>query len=221
MKRFILAIAVLAMGICASAQQKGELSMTGALLLSGGNSLSQYSDGNNSVTSKTASPFSFDFGVGIGYFITNHTEISLGLYYGLDRERNEYCTTENNFYDSKSSFTIKPEIAYYAPLGSDRFFWKPAVELGFGFNSQTEQVSKETTNKVKQPFDFTAGLDIIAFEIRPSKHLAFDFSFGGLYYKNSSMKVELAEMVTRTVEHRLSFGFNNVFSPEFGVKYIF
>ena len=221
MKKIILMIAALTAGLTMAAQQKGEMSVTGTLLLSGGSTKVEMSASGSTQTSKTTNPFAFNLGAGFGYFIMDNVEVSLGLYYGLDREKNSYSTQDTNFYDSASSFTIKPEVAYYIPLGSDTFFWKPAFQLGFAFNSAKEQVNKETTNKLKQPFGFTLGLDILAFEIKPWEHLAFDFSIGGLFYNNESLKTDTAGVTSKAVSHNITFGFNNVFSPTLGVKYIF
>ena len=214
-------IAALTAGLTMAAQQKGEMSVTGTLLLSGGSTKVEMSASGSTQTSKTTNPFAFNLGAGFGYFIMDNVEVSLGLYYGLDREKNGLSTQDTNFYDSESTFTIKPEVAYYIPLGSDTFFWKPAFQLGFAFNSAKEQVNKETTNKLKQPFGFTLGLDILAFEIKPWEHLAFDFSIGGLFYNNASLKTDTAGVTSKAVSHNITFGFNNVFSPTLGVKYIF
>lgn len=221
MKRILLMIAALASGLTLAAQQKGEMSVTGTLLLSGGSKKAEISTNGSTTTSKASNPFSFDLGAGFGYFVMDNVEVSLGLYYGLNREVNGHSTQDSNFYDSKGSFTIKPEVAYYIPLGSDTFFWKPAFQLGFAFNSAKEQVNKDTTNKMKQPFGFTLGLDILAFEIKPWEHLAFDFSLGGLFYNNASLTTNNSGITSKVVSHDITFGFNNVFSPTLGVKYIF
>ena len=131
------------------------------------------------------------------------------------------CTSENTYHSSTSSFTIKPRVAYYVPLVLEKFFWAPACEFGFNSNSSKEEVDKGTIKTEKQPFNFTTGLNILSFEMRPWKHLAFDFSFGGLYYNVSTVttSTEVASVTERT--NNLTFGFNDVFSPTLGVKYIF
>jgi hypothetical protein len=221
MKKIILMIAALTAGLTMAAQQKGEMSVTGTLLLSGGSTKVEMSASGSTKTSKSTNPFAFNLGAGFGYFIMDNVEVSLGLYYGLDREKNGHSTQDTNFYDSESSFTIKPEVAYYIPLGSDTFFWKPAFEMGFKSSSSKSQMNKSDITKEKLPFSFTMGLDILAFEFKPWKHLAFDFSFGGFYYNTITAKesTEVASIKTRV--NSVSFGFDNVFSPTLGVKYIF
>lgn len=221
MKKIILLLAASTISVAAMAQQQGEFSLTGNLLISGGNSSSQITTNGNTVNSKAASPLTFDFGVGAGYFIMDNVEVSLGLYYGLFKEKNLYSTQDNDFYDSSNSFTIKPEVSYYIPLGSDMFFWKPGLELGFTFNSKKQEVNKDTTNKLKQPFGFTLGVDILGFEFRPWEHLGFDFSIGGLYYNVESLTTSTEGMTTKLANHDISFGFDNYFSPTLGIKYIF
>ena len=221
MKKAVLFIAALVTGTMLMAQQKGEVSLTGTLLLNGGNTVVATNVNGHTTTANTPSPIAFDLGVGFGYFVANNLELSLGIYYGLDREQNSYSTSENKYYNSVTSFSIKPEIAYYVPLVNQKFFWKPAFELGFTSNNSKVEVNKETLTTEKLPFCFTAGLDIFAFEFKPWKHLAFDFSFGGVYYKSTTTELSTEEASVKTRVNNLSFGFNNVFSPTLGVKYIF
>lgn len=221
MKKAVLFIAALVTSTMLMAQQKGELSLTGALLISGGNTIVATNIDGHTTTENTANPLTFDLGVGIGYFVADNVEIGIGIYYGLNREKNSYSTSEKTYYDAVSSFTIKPEVAYYVPLVHEKFFWKPAFEMGFKSSSSKSQMNKSDITKEKLPFSFTMGLDILAFELKPWKHLAFDFSFGGFYYNTITAKesTEVASIKTRV--NSVSFGFDNVFSPTLGVKYIF
>lgn len=221
MKKAVLFIAALVTGTMLMAQQKGELSLTGTLLLSGGNTVVATNIDGQMTTANTPSPFNFDLGVGIGYFVAENLELGIGIYYGLSREQNSFSTSENTYHNSVSTFTIKPEVAYYVPLVHEKFFWKPAFEMGFKSSSSRSQMNKTDITKDKLPFTFTTGLDILAFEFKPWKHLAFDFSFGGLYYNTttSTATTEVASIKTRV--NNVTFGFNNVFSPTLGVKYIF
>ena len=221
MKRILLIIAALTAGMTLSAQNKGEMSLTGTLLLSGSNTVVATNSGEQTTTLKTTGPASLDVGVGFGYFVANNFEMGIGLYYGLDRQRNSHSTSENFFYDATSSFTIKPELAYYVPLVLGKFFWVPSLELGLGFNTTKSQLDKETTTSVKNPFLFTLGLDILSFELRPWKHIGFDFSLGGLYYRTTRGETSTEISSVKTITHDLSFGFRNSFSPTLGVKYIF
>ena len=221
MKKAFLFIAALVTGTMLMAQNQGELSLTGTLLLSGGNTVVATNIDGQMTTANTPAPFNFDLGVGIGYFVADNVELGLGIYYGVSREQNDFSTSENTYHNSVSSFTFKPEIAYYVPLVLGKFFWTPAFELGFEANSAKVQVGKGDTHSEKLPFQFTAGIDLLSFEIRPWTHLAFDFSFGGLYYNTTTSKTttEVASIQTRV--NKVTFGFNNVFSPTLGVKYLF
>lgn len=221
MKKAVLFIAALVTGTMLMAQQKGEMSLTGTVLLNGGNTVIATNVDGQTTTANTPSPIALDLGIGFGYFVADNLELSLGIYYGLDREQNSYSTSENTFYNSVSSFSIRPEIAYYVPLVNQKFFWKPAFGLGFNSNSSKVEINKETITTEKLPFCFTAGLDILAFEFKPWKHLAFDFSFGGLYYKTTTTQESSEVASVKTRVNNISLGFNNVFSPTLGVKYIF
>ena len=221
MKKIVLILGTLAISASMMAQQKGEVSLTGTLLLSSGNTVVATNIDGQTTTATTSNPVSFDFGAGVGVFVANNVELGIGLYYGLDRHKNEHSTSENFYYDSSSSFTIKPELAYYVPLVTRKFFWTPTLEMGFGFNSTKSQINRETITTVKDPSLFTIGVDVLAFECRPWKHLAFDFSLGGLFYRRSSSK-EVTELASvKTITHDVTFGFSNYFSPSIGVKYIF
>lgn len=221
MKRFLLTIATLTAGVILSAQNKGEMSLTGTLLLSGSNSVVATNVDGQTTTLKNAGPASFDVGAGFGYFVTNNIELGIGLYYGVERQKNSFSTSDNFFYDSSSSFTVRPEVSYHAPLVLGKFFWVPALEMGLGFQSTKSQIDKETTTTVSDPFLFTVGLDILAFELRPWKHLAFDFSIGGVYYRTSTAKTSTDVASIKTITHDVTFGFSNSFSPRLGIKYIF
>lgn len=221
MKKIFLLIAATTLSVAAMAQQKGEMSATGTFMITGGNSSTHTNISGSTTTAKTNNPLTFNIGAGFGYFVADNVEVSLGLYYGLNREKNSHSTTDNNFFDSNSSFSIKPEIAYYVPLSAGKFFWTPGFELGLQFNSAKEQINKETTNKVTQPFEFSLGLNILAFEFRPWEHIGFNLSLGGLYYNTSSAKADVGGNQIKTVTHDISFGFDNLFYPELGIKFIF
>ena len=186
MKKAVLFIAALATSAMLMAQEKGELSLTGNFLISGGNTVVSTNIDGHMTIDNTPAPMTFNLGAGIGYFVADNVEIGICIYYGLNREKNDFSTSENAYHSSVSSFTIKPEISYYVPLVLGKFFWAPAFELGFKSMASRVEVNNETIDKgEKLPFQFTAGLDLLSFEIRPWKHLAFDFSFGGLYYNSS------------------------------------
>lgn len=221
MKKIFLFFATIVVSVSMMAQQKGEMSLSGTLLISGSNSVVATNVDGQTTTEKNSGPVSFDLGVGFGYFVADNVKLGIGLCYGLDRSKNSASTSEYTFFDSSSSFTIKPEIAYYVPLTRNRFFWTPAFAMGFGFNSTKSQMDKTTVTTMKDPFLFTLGVDILAFELRPWKHLAFDFSFGGLYYKTSSIQSSSDLVSVKTVTHNITFGFSDYFSPTLGVKYIF
>ena len=68
MKKIILMIAALTAGLTMAAQQKGEMSVTGTLLLSGGSTKVEMSASGSTQTSKSTNPFAFNLGAGFGYF---------------------------------------------------------------------------------------------------------------------------------------------------------
>lgn len=221
MKKIVLLFAALAISASMMAQRKGDVSLTGTVLLSGGNTVvaTTNADGQT-LTSKTAGPSNFKVGAGIGFFIADNLELGFGLYYGLEREKNENSNSENFYYDATKSLTFQPELTYHIPVG-EKFYWAPAFQLGFTRNETDHQVDKETVTTYTLPFQVTTGLDILAFEFRPCRFLAFDFSFGGIYYNKTKHENKSDVETTVTTTHDIALGFTGVFVPNIGVKYIF
>lgn len=221
MKKIVLILAALGLSVSMMAQQRGDVSLTGSLLLSGGNTLVATTDSDGQTTSaKTNSPASFQVGAGIGFFVADNVELGLGIFYGLEREKNSNSNSENFYYDATTSLTFKPEVTYHVPI-SDMFYWSPSLAVGFTHNETDHQVDKETVTSIKLPFMISTGLDILAFEFRPCDCFALGFSFGGVYYNKTRQKTVSETESVKTVTRDFSFGFTGNFTPDFTVKFIF
>ena len=221
MKKIVLLFAALAISASMMAQRKGDVSLTGTVLLSGGNTVVATTNADGQMTtSKATSPSNFKVGAGIGFFIADNLELGFGLYYGLEREKNANSNNENFYYDATKSLTFQPEVTYHVPVG-ERFYWAPSFQLGFTRNETDHQVDQETVTTYKLPFLITTGLDVLAFEFRPCRCLAFDFSFGGIYFNKTKNKTKTEVETVVTTTRDIALGFSSTFVPNVGVRYIF
>ena len=228
MKKILLFAAALFAGVSMSAQLKGDMSVSGNLLVSTGNQVSVTSAGNTTTNVKKPDLFEFGLGASFGYFVAENCELSLGLNYGLEREWTNWVDSDakKKLYDSTNKITFTPGFKYYVSLVDDVFYYTPNVYLGLGFNSGKTQISDtETVKKESLPFVFDLGLDVAAFEIKPSYNIGITFSLGGLYYTNMSAKWETGSGDS-LVKHKESvsefkISLDNFFTPKIGVKFYF
>lgn len=228
MKKILLFAAALFAGVSMSAQLKGDMSISGTFLLSGGNQVSTVSAGSSTTTVKKPEALNFGLGVSYGYFVAENCEVSLGLNYGLDRVWTNWDDSDakKKLYDFTSQFTLTPGFKYYVSLVDDLFYYTPNVYLGFGFNSGSTQVSEtETVKKDQLPFVFNLGLDLASFEIKPSYNIGITLTLGGIYYTNKSYKYEEGSgdtlvKYTKT-ESAFKMSLDQFFSPKIGVKFYF
>lgn len=228
MKKILLFAAALFAGVSMSAQLKGDMSVSGNFLISSGNHVSTTSAGSSTTTVKEPENFQFGLGASFGYFVAENCEVSLGLNYGLDREWLNWDDKDakKKLYDSTNKITFTPGFKYYFSLVDDLFYYTPNVYFGLGFNAGKTQVSDtETVKKESLPFVFDLGLDVAAFEIKPSYNVGITFSLGGIYYTKQSAKWETGSGDSLVKHKESTSDFNisldNFFIPKIGVKFYF
>ena len=228
MKKILLFAAALFAGVSMSAQLKGDMSISGNFLISTGNQVSTTSAGSSTTTVKEPDLFKFGLGASFGYFVADNCEVSLGVNYGLSREWLNWDDEDakKKLYDSTNKISFTPGFKYYVSLVDDLFYYTPNVYIGLGFNAGKTQVSDtETVNKENLPFVFDLGVDVAAFEIKPSYNVGITFSLGGIYYSNTSAKWEtgsgdtLTKYKSSTSDFKVSL--DNFFTPKIGVKFYF
>lgn len=226
MKKIMIMAAALFACVSMSAQMKGDKTIYGNLGFSGGGGSTTVTGGSTTVTEKDKDPFNFNIGVGFGYFIADKLELGIALDYGLKKTENEWTTDDKKFYNLENAFTITPSLKYYAPIVDETFFYTPGVNFGLGFNSGKEQQNENTTVKMDdKPFVFSLGVDLLAFEFKPSYNIGINVSLGGIYFANASINYEEQSGDT-TLKYKFSgnswkIGFDTVFAPTIGFKYYF
>ena len=227
MKKIVLFAAALFACVSMSAQLKGDMSISGNLMFNAGNQTSTTQFGTSTETVKKPNPIDFGAGISYGYFVAENCEISLGVDFALQREWTNWQDSEaSKLYDVNNSLSLTPGFKYYVSIVDDLFYYTPNVYMGFGLNFGSTQTSAtETVKKENLPFVFGLGVDLVAFEIKPSFNFGSNFSLGGLYYTNETVRYETGsgDSIVRykSTKNDFKFGFESFLTPKIGVKYYF
>ena len=228
MKKILLLAATLFAGVSMSAQLKGDMSITGNLNFSGGNTVTTTTAANSTNTQKNPDVSQYGLGASFGYFVAENCELSLGLNYGLSREWTNWSDNDakKKLFDSKNKLTVTPSFKYYVSIVDDLFYYTPNVYMGLGFQSGKSQISESETKQIENlPFVFDLGLDLASFEIKPSYNIGITFSLGGIYFTNESYKIEEGSGDTYTKikwsRNTFDISLDRFLSPKIGVKFYF
>lgn len=223
MKRFsLIAVVLLIAGLTLSAQQKGQMTISGRIGVqtSGKN---ETITGNNTTTSTSEKGRTyFNIGASYGIFILNNLEVGLGIDYGMNKwQRNQNSDSNIKLYETESNFTLTPQVRYYIPIVEGKFYYNPGLLLGFGFGGGNIQTSENTTVKDDPTFIFNMKLQLASFEFKPCDKLGISFSLGGLsYYMESSKNV--TETVTKKDTYSsFDLSLDSLLYPELGFKWYF
>ena len=211
MKKVFLAVFVLALPVALSAQEKGDMFISGNFTIDAGGSKS--TTGNVSV--KNPSPLTFEIAPQFGYFVVDRLEVDLALGYSLTRTKTGTDADGNNLFRRNNVFEISPGVRYYLPLG-EKFYYTPgfSFEVGFGGTSTDLSQSSSTKNGLTT---FGFSLSALAFEFRPVEHIGVTFRAGALSYSMEHSSDKNANSSTN--ENSFSFNLNRGVS--LGLKYYF
>ena len=126
MKKMLIVglLSILSGLVCLSAQEKGDMYLSGSLGRSGGNSPS-LSGGS---TVKSPGGFSVSITPQFGYFVMDNLEIHLGLGYSFQKDPSFGEESSTNI----SSFSIVPGINYYVGIVDGKFYYTPGRDLSVG-----------------------------------------------------------------------------------------
>lgn len=227
MKKIVLFAAALFACVSMSAQLKGDMSISGNLMFNAGNEVGTVKYGTQTETVKKPNPITFGVGVSYGYFVAENCELSLGVDFDFKREWTNWEDSEaSKLYDYTNAFSLTPGFKYYVSIVDDLFYYTPNVYMGLGFNfGKTQTSSTETVKKEDLPFVFGLGVDLVAFEIKPSFNIGITFTLGGLYYTNETVKYEEGSgdslIKFKYTKNDFKFGFESFLTPKIGVKYYF
>lgn len=211
MKKTLLTIALAALSLAMSAQQKGDMYVEGSLGINGGSTVSSAKAGNETVKTTDPSALNFQIAAQYGYFVIDRLEVNLALGYSLDRSTpNRNSTADQNFYDFDNLFAIAPGVNYYFPLG-EKVWYNPGVYVSVGFGSHKSQLDSSTSEKHGLT-QFGFGLSLISFEFRPCEHLGISLKAGDFTYTMLNTKVTETiagtTVSTSTTKNSVSFGLN-------------
>lgn len=222
LRRISVLAAILSAGAVLSAQNKGDMYISGALGISGGNTSTSVSAGSQTTKTKDPSSFTFQIEPQFGYFVLDRLEVNLSIGYSLTRsEPNSNSTSDKNFYDFTNLFTIAPGVSYYLPV-CDRLWYTPAFQIGVGFGNYKSQLNASTTEKAGLT-TFGLGLSLLKFEFRPCDHLGIALSAGDLSYTLTHTKYEdtINDSTVKTVSNTNSVDLGLNLGTSIAFKYYF
>lgn len=211
-KKLLLLIAIAGFSAAVSAQEKGDMYVSGNFTLEGGNSRNTV--GN--VVTKTPATLIFGIAPQFGYFVMDRLEVSISLGYTHNRYNNGTDNDGNNLFRKTNVFEISPGVKYYVPL-ADKFWYTPGFDFGVGFGGNRREVDRQTTVKggITQ---FSLNLSAVAFEFRPSEHFGVTLRAGGLAYTMDRTSSK-GSTGTSDVDNEFSFKINT--GASIGFRYYF
>lgn len=210
MKRTLLTIvAIVAMALSASAQQKGEQTLGFNLNYSTGKSTTKVQINDEQSTAATILGGD-NLGVGLeyGYFIANNLRVGGQINYGYTAD------------DSKThSLIIMPNIAYYVRL-ADNFYYTPNFSIGFGLGTTG---ANDYTNENFTMCGLATELQPLAVEFRPTQQFAMTVSLCSLQYvflTDANSSEILNTQITTKVSSN-TFNFSLLANAQIGFKLYF
>jgi opacity protein-like surface antigen len=209
MKRTLLTIvAIVAMALSASAQQKGEQTLGFNLNYSTGKSTTKVQIDEQSNTATILGGDNLGVGIEYGYFIANNLRVGGQISYGYTAD------------DSKThSLIIMPNIAYYVRL-TDNFYYTPNFSIGFGLGTTG---TNDYTNENFTMCGLATELQPLAVEFRPTQQFAMTVSLCSLQYvflTDANSSEILNTQITTKVSSN-TFNFSLLANAQIGFKLYF
>lgn len=219
MKKVILFAAALLVCGAMSAQQKGDMSVSGTIGVSGGSSRTSIKV--NTTTNKgdrVPNDAQFNFGAEFGYFLFDNFKLSIGMGYGLTSTPTVQDKDDKWLKDHQNVFTIGPSVAYYVKI-VDGLYYTPEVGFYGAFGNYKEKTTDAT---VKTKFSgFALGINFAAVEFRPLDHFGFAASLFSLQYANLKHTDEDKALDIKTTTRVSNVGVNFILNPTVCVRYYF
>lgn len=211
---------IAALGLTAatmSAQQKGDMYISGSVMLSGGNTKQEVTV--SSTTNTTDIPLTFNLGIvpSFGYFVADNFEVNLALGYNLIKDYHRTDADNNKLYNNDNLFTIRPGVNYYLKL-ADKLWYVPGLSLGIGFGSYVSDIDVNTTEKTPYT-NFGLSLSLLTFEFRPADFLGVTFNAGDFSYNLTSTKESESGTTRVETTNNVDLGLN--LGASIGLKYYF
>ena len=193
-----------------SAQNKGDMYVSGSISMSGSNTKDIMGD----ISEKTPMGFAMSIAPQFGIFVADNFDVHLGLEYSFISSPYSSGDTENY-----SVFSIAPGVSYYLNILDNKLFYAPGLDLAVGFGAVNDKYEgkKEKTAGITI---FEVSLSLLSFEFRPVENFGISFRAGDLTYRFNQLKytdVSLGEFKTNV--NSFDFGFN--FNAAIGFRYYF
>lgn len=184
MKKVFIAIAAMAAAVTVSAQEKGDMYISGTLNLSTSSNVT--TSGN--ATLKESDGTSFGLSPEFGIFVIDNLEVNVGLGYELTKIPNGYTTDDGkNLFENSNLFHIQAGLNYHIRL-ADKFTYAPGVKFLVGFGGAKDQISASEVEQLYNNTQFTFSLSMLKFEFRPATHFAMTFEAGSLDFTTDARK---------------------------------
>ena len=229
MKKCILIVAAMVAGLSLSAQQKGDMYVSGHLNLglnsnatTVGVSSKSGNEKHTGFESSTANVFKFGIAPKFGYFVADNLEVNVALKYNLgttgytgkEKVDGEVEKDTPTSY-SQHTFMVAPGVSYYLPIVADKLYYAPSFGIGLGFMANDSKAGSTTTSS-DPVFGFGLYLDLAAFEYRLNGNMALTANIGGLEYtlgtKSDSQSQDVLgtelKVNSTASTHTVDFGFS-------------
>lgn len=212
MKRIAIVCALMCIigSTALSAQNRGDMYISGSLSLSGGTS----TDITGNTSTKHPEGISLGLSPQFGYFIMDNLELHLGLYYNYTKSPSFSDPTERT---NTNMFFIQPGVSYYVNLLDGKFFYTPGVDLGLGFGGQSYKTDS-FKQKMYSITRFYITFKLLSFELRPVDYFGISFQAGDLTY-TFNQQVSALDKDNKTNRSSFNLGLN--MGATIGFRYYF
>ncbi|MCM1176755.1 MAG: hypothetical protein NC308_02305 [Clostridium sp.] len=181
MKRLLsVAVSLLAV-VMLSAQEKGDMYISGVFSSVGGEkssvNFSESINGRIVTSGKTVrSTPVLSFAPEFGYFVADRCVLRAALSYGYKRTNTSVYSDDERAgkLDNMHVFAVEPGISYYVRI-CNKFYYRPGAYFSFGFSRHVVRDGAGTVSSM--PASFVAGLSFepAAFEVKPTGHFGIMF----------------------------------------------
>lgn len=218
MKKIMLCTAaLLAACLTMSAQKKGEFTVGGSIGVSGGGTSASYSIQGNKTTEKTPSSTTFNLSPKFGYFVIDNLELTVGLDYSMQKDFAGRTSSDDNLFSFTHIAMATIGVNYYVPIISDKLFYVPGAQFGFGGGSVVTQNSNNNSTTQKVPFAFGFDLLLGNFEFKPIDCLGVSLNVLNfqILYASYDTGLDNVKASSTSIGAALNYGISA------GVKYYF
>lgn len=182
MKKLLLSLALAGMTTALSAQESGDMLVSGSLSWDSNSSKTTVS--STSATEKGSR--SFEILPQFHYFVIDKLSVGGAIGYSFTKDPNGRNNGDEQLFDKKGLFVIRPMVSYYISL-SDKFYYVPRFYIGVGFGKNKSEIDASEVSEQDATM-FQVGLNLLNFEFRPTDRIGIMFNAGNLGYRTDIAK---------------------------------